>query len=420
MSCEKFDADDFPDADGAVCLEHVNDTALADKVRGLATERTCLVCDRTADETELPFAVSFKSLLGEIAAALHRHSADADDEGVPWDSEEGCYMGANTYQSDEILNDICGHAFTDDTCNQLAEMVIDEFACDNIWTDARDANSLDALDWAWEDFAGTVQSRSRFIIVADPETADRSRVPRGPAAFLAGLAGYVDGQLGLIDDLEPGAVFYRGRLMNHPTALTRKCSALQPPPAEMATANRMSPAGIPMFYASADPQTAIAELGGHGPQPYALVGTFRSTTSVRILDLTCTPAFPSLFDETRHAELGLASFLKSFVRSITQPVIPDGRQHVEYTPTQVLTEYLRWMPENPIDGIALPSAQTNRKTYVLFYDSTFFSDSVQVPPAPPRADGAVPQGPRIPVFTLASDDIHVYKVERRYEGVLTT
>ena len=51
MSCGKFDADDFPDTEGAVCLVHMLDPALVSKVRTLATERTCIVCDREASMT---------------------------------------------------------------------------------------------------------------------------------------------------------------------------------------------------------------------------------------------------------------------------------------------------------------------------------------------------------------------------------
>ena len=418
MSCGKFNADDFADAEGAVCLAHVHDAALACKMRELTTERTCIVCDQTASENEPTFAVPFKNLLAEVSAALHRRYATAEAEGVPWDSEEGWYMGAPTYQTDEAIYGICDGAFTDDVSGKLTKKVADEFPYD-IWTDARDADSPDELDWQWEFFAQTVQSRSRFIIVAGDDMAGRSRVPPGPAAFLGRLAAYVDGQLDLMDDLEPGAVFYRGRLMDDPMALERECTILQPPPSERAAANRMSPAGIPMFYASADPQTAIAELAGHGPQPYALVGAFRSTTRLRLrlLDLTRTPAFPSYFDEAMHAELGLARFLKLFVYAITQPVIPDGRQHIEYTPTQVLTEYLRWMPENPIDGIALPSAQTGAKTYVLFFDSESFADADRDPPGRPASFPIIPAVDRAPIFTLAKDDVRVYQVKRHYEGV---
>jgi hypothetical protein len=418
MSCGKFDADDFADAEGAVCLAHILDPALADRMRAVVTERTCIVCDGEASMPEPAFAVPFRNVLGEIGAALHRHYTSAEDEGVPWDSEEGCYMGATVYETYEVIEDICAGAFTDDVSGELIEKAINEFPADIIWTDTRDADSLDALDWEWEYFAKTVQSRSRFIFIAGDTQADHDRRPTGPAAFLAQLAAHADGELDLIDALERGTLFFRGRLMDDPWKLKRECAALQPAPPEKATANRMSPPGIPMFYASADPETAIAEIAGHGPQPYALIGAFRSTRQLRLLDLTRTAAFPSYFDEARHAELGLAGFLKSFVNRITEPVIPDGRQHIEYTPTQILTEYLRWMPQNPIDGVALPSAQTGQKTYVLFFDSEAFAD------ADWESSGRLPAsfaaGRPVdwsPAFTLAKDDIRVYKVGRRYEAV---
>jgi hypothetical protein len=184
MSCGKYDADDFADAEGALCLGHVHDAALASKMRELATERTCIVCDRTATKAEPAFAVPFQNVLGEIGAALHRQYANAEDEGVPWDSEEGWYMGAPTYRTDEAIYHICDGAFTDDVSGELTEKVADEFPYDIVWTDARDADSLDALYWEWEDFDQTVQSRSRFIIVAGGDIAGHSRVPRVRVRFV--------------------------------------------------------------------------------------------------------------------------------------------------------------------------------------------------------------------------------------------
>jgi hypothetical protein len=411
----EHEARGFGEADGAICLSHVADAALVSRLRGHVTERTCITCDRSANEAEAAFAVPFETLLLEISAALHRHYANADDEGVPWDSEEGCYMGAQTYEIGEVIDDICEDAFVSDVRDALVEQIVEVFGFDVTWTDARGTHSLDTLDWEWSSFVETVQSKSRFIIVTDDDMDDRMRAPRELASFLGRLGKYVDGNLDLVDDLYPGAVFYRGRLMDSTRALERKCKELQPAPPAKASANRMSPAGIPFFYASADAQTAIAEIAGHGPEPYALVGAFRSTKQLRLLDFTRKPAFPSYFDEDMHAEFGLARFLKWFVRSITQPIIPDGRQHIEYTPTQVLTEYLRWMPKNRIDGIALPSAQTGKKTYVLFFDGEACADNDSGPSdksAPLMADSP----DRAPVFILAKDDICVYEVKREYSG----
>jgi hypothetical protein len=75
------------------------------------------------------------------------------------------------------------------------------------------------------------------------------------------------------------------------------------------------------------------------------------------------------------------------------------------------------MPENPIDGIALPSVQTGEKTYVLFFDSKSFADADRDPPGQPASFPAVPAADRAPAFTLAKDDVRVYQVKRHYEGV---
>ena len=70
---------------------------------------------------------------------------------------------------------------------------------------------------------------------------------------------------------------------------------LGPPPAEKANQpNRMSPAGIPMFYACDDEDTALKETAaGAG---YFAIGRFETLRAATLLDLTAIPRFPSLFD----------------------------------------------------------------------------------------------------------------------------
>ncbi len=101
----------------------------------------------------------------------------------------------------------------------------------------------------------------------------------------------------------------------------------------------------------------------------------------------------------------MRAFLRSFVGHVTRPVIPDGRQHVEYAPTQVLTEFFRWMAPNPIDGIALPSAQTGKRTFVFFCNASEVDDEIT------KKERAV--------FTLSSGSAKVYTVIRSYSSELS-
>jgi hypothetical protein len=56
------------------------------------------------------------------------------------------------------------------------------------------------------------------------------------------------------------------------------------------------------------------------------------------VDLTHIPPVPSIFEGGRRESL---QFLRRFARSVSQPFTPDAEIHIEYTPTQVVSEYLR-------------------------------------------------------------------------------
>ncbi len=167
----------------------------------------------------------------------------------------------------------------------------------------------------------------------------------------------------------------------------------------------MSAVGVSLFYGSEDAQTAIAEIAGHGVAPIAVIGEFRTARALHILDLTATPAMPgSIFDPDMRHEIAMQRFVGTFVEKVTIPVIPDGREHLEYAPTQVLTDYIRWMSTSLVDGIALPSATNpGKKTYVLF--------------SGPDEVGDEAKKSEHHVLTLAPEDVAYYDVRRSYEGI---
>jgi hypothetical protein len=136
-----------------------------------------------------------------------------------------------------------------------------------------------------------------------------------------------------------------------------------PPPIECATrSNRMSPAGIVMFYGSKERATAIAEIDDD-PSLGIVVGKFKTIRELRILDLTRLPRPLRFFEpqpETSIENRYVISFLNSFGKSMAAKVEPGDREHIDYVPTQVVTEWFRTMPlagQSPIDGICYPSSQ---------------------------------------------------------------
>jgi hypothetical protein len=135
----------------------------------------------------------------------------------------------------------------------------------------------------------------------------------------------------------------------------------------------MSPAGIPMFYGALDEQTAIAETvpGKLEAGKIVNVGAFITLEEFSVLDLTNLQPVPSLFSNQRHLR-PILRFLHSFVRDLSKPIKKDGRVHIEYVPSQIVTEYFRYSFElydnQPIRGILYPSSRASGGTAsVLFF-----------------------------------------------------
>lgn len=152
---------------------------------------------------------------------------------------------------------------------------------------------------------------------------------------------------------------------------------LGPPPRAVANqANRMSPAGIPMFYGCDDEETALLETAS-GPGYYAL-GVFETMRPVVLLDLTDIPEVPGLFEpvpdfqevDPRRA----LRFLHHIAAEMSRPVERDDRVYIEYVPTQVVTEFIRCRVARDganVDGIGYASSvNEGYVSYVLFADQS--------------------------------------------------
>jgi hypothetical protein len=74
------------------------------------------------------------------------------------------------------------------------------------------------------------------------------------------------------------------------------------------------------------------------------------------------------------------------VEDLSKPISKNGREHIEYVPTQVVTEYFRYTYEDltggSLDGIIYPSSKLSKKNAcVLFYDHQQSLDELDFLPA---------------------------------------
>lgn len=136
------------------------------------------------------------------------------------------------------------------------------------------------------------------------------------------------------------------------------------------TNNRMSPAGISMFYCSPHKDICIKEVVNFSDKlkPYYTTAYFNSKDNLKLVDLTKLPQIPSAFDEKNNWQIETLFFLRDFINDIAKP-IDENDAIIDYVPTQIVTEYIRYNPKLSVDGLIYPSSTDNSKeNYVLFMD----------------------------------------------------
>ena len=173
----------------------------------------------------------------------------------------------------------------------------------------------------------------------------------------------------LIDSLNKGCLIYR--CVKYSTRLKKIClSKLASPPVQYATIpNRMSPAGVSMFYGSMDKQTPLDEAQNGSGNKYAYLGEFEFVKEIRVLNLVDIPRRPTIFDKSDYWGI---RFLHEFTKEVSKPI--SNRNTMEYVPTQVMTEFFRYNIKPSINGIVYMSSKNRTKCCVLFLDNAQCTD----------------------------------------------
>lgn len=338
-------------SDKRVCSSCVEDYALADAVQSEASEAAaCSFCRRRP-------AAEFDVLTQAFVAGLHRDYGYANDEGVSF--EDGEYQGASVLDSWDLINDEGGWVLTGPGVLEEMQGVID----DEAWV-AKDFAALrrdHALLSSWREFSEQVMYRTRYVIWLAPNpNAEIERMGGEiPAAEILAELGNVVVRRDLIRSIPAGQVFWRAQRKDPDQEWTAARLGTATP-RQALLANRMSPAGIPLFYGSVDADTAVSEVTHRDSSDEIIVGAFEASRSFSVLDLTRLEEPPSLFDPAndrdtrRRHEL---MFLRQFVQDLSRPAA-SGAEQIDYVPTQILTEYfLRVFAEGAVvEGILYPSA----------------------------------------------------------------
>jgi HEPN/RES N-terminal domain 1/RES domain len=361
-----------PAEDRWVCDRCFGNQDIQEYIRSEAESHECDFCGRVSRKR--PIAADLPAVVEFMLEAIDREYEHAVN-ALGWDGREGGFQGIY-WDSYDLLTDELQLDLPNDEDGELLQVLVDCLG-DQEWCQ-RDPYAMrphERLFASWTRFCEFVKHERRYFFLNtrpdDDELLDASRLLR--------LIGKSAEEYGLISDLRPGFLIRRARMFLHGQTL-RTPRDFGPPPIERAVhSNRMSPAGIVMLYGSDSAGTAIAEVDDDDTLGLA-IGTFRTLRPVKILDLTRLPRVLRFFE--RQPEISIENrdvvkFLNSFATDLARKIERDDREHFEYVPTQVVTEWFRHefkRKGGQLDGICYPSAQLRGgRSFVLFADQDSIS-----------------------------------------------
>lgn len=358
----------YSEADGEVCADCVTDHALAGWIRANATSNVCTFC---GSKSASPKAASFDDFVGFVLDGVGFDWNEPTSEGISYISREGGWQ-APLSETWEVLGGL-EISESQDVLDALADAIDNE-----AWVE-RDfywGSDSQRLTWGWQSFKDYTKHHTRFFFLHRRDDGyDDGELT--PGELLDRLAKIIRSKLagqGVIRTIGTAESLIRLRIDDVPH---NSAKAIGSPPAEFATqSNRMSPAGIPMFYGAFDYKTAHAET--YDPQHHVgkviSAGTFQPVRPLVILDLANLPAMPSVFDPSGRPLIHSLRFLSAFAKDISSPIARDGKEHIEYVPTQIVTEYFRRIfrldDDIHLDGLAYRSSKNpGGVAFVLFCEN---------------------------------------------------
>ena len=350
---DEFDIPPFSFSETFVCADCVVDDALVKVVNDNLDSTKCDYCGKVSEDL---IAAPFNDVMERIYDSICTEYADAQDINLPW--VEGGWMIGETDQGEIVFDVDPGWP------EEFSEDIYDSLGDDKYWVphSGGDWSLVDpsgTLKTGWDSFKSQVLTETRYLFLTEPEDdGEAGRPDYIPVSKMLDVLGSVTTSLGLIIDIPTDSEFYRVRVSKDGTAFGN-FEELGLPPHKSAGAGRMNPAGIPYFYLAKDSETAKAEVVYVDSIDYG-EAVFVNTRPLKILDLTNTPNPPSFFEPDRYDERHQIYFIDRFKDELTQPVIKDGREHVDYVPTQIVSEYFKHRfthDDKKIDGIMYPSVK---------------------------------------------------------------
>jgi len=350
-----------------LCIKHVEDKAIQSFIRKNYENGYCDYCGKNLK------VVSLEDLMFFIMEGISFFYEDAANF-MPYNSREGGYLG-QTYTKEEL---ICDLVELKTEPFELTEDIIDSITDSVVWAEpnAHYNSPSDELIYRWNYFKDVVKHKSRYLFYDYDSTDIYDDYSGRDISIILKEVGKIITQLGLIQSIEAKEVLLRCRQHKTGEKISELTEIVSPPTKFAIYPNRFSPSGIPMLYAAFDKETAFSETVDYSNKKSNQMsfGEFKLNKKINVIDFSKLPPIPSIFDVKKKKKYFLISFLHDLIKDMTKGISRDGKEHIEYVPTQIVTEYFRYVfnknRKAKIDGLIYPSSKNNpKKAIVIFWDN---------------------------------------------------
>ena len=336
----------------AVCGRHLQDDFLLGALPSIPGD-ACAVCS----DPGAPL-VDLDELRDRVVAVVRTYRRLAIDELYHDSESESGYAFPDGWMEDtaDVVLELFGDALDEHLIEPVAFALDQEywFRPALIWLEGAELYME-----SWSSFRRLVASTDVELDpllsgVVDLPSRHSSDVMQ-PSQVLPELLTVVE-DVGVVRKLAPETTW--ARTLHVPSGEVLSARRLGTAPPDRSAENRMNRAGSAMFYGAEDVATALAEIGIAPPGTSPIVGIWRASRPLVMLDLIDMGDAPHFYDVERAWLRWRHLFLADFATDVSQPVADHAK--AEYRATQLLMEYVRSRVPD-LDGIVYRSSLTGRR-----------------------------------------------------------
>lgn len=353
-----------------VCSKCIKDAFMHNYIRKNGHKAKCDFCGANRN------CIMVDDLLDRISCYI---SFSYDDDLRPFEAGEPVSSGIDGY---DILEDI-----TESFSPKLKEHVYDCFnsLLDQSFSEKTNKYGETERDFYWINwikFSNQIKYQTRYFFIK--QNVNEYDMP--PYKILDIIARNVR-RLRLLTHIKKDTVVFRARKQAKGLDFRPSKETMDAPPSKYAHSNRMSPAGIRLFYGGSLESTAIKEINYDAAKEDCYVSRWIVSQDVLLLDFSKNIDRISVFDKNNLRDLAIKDFFVQFLIDINKPITSSSqdtielqrKKELEYVPSQVVSEFFRCVyslrKKIKLSGICYKSNKGGLNYAFFFPKSKLFSET---------------------------------------------